>query len=160
MPNRKENDTTRARTSIANISAGEAGFFFGALAAARDRMGEVTQDLAREYGLGPRGPWIVALISRRPISPYEVASMLNIGRSLVTAELTQLQEAGLVHYERSTSDRRRVELSLTPEGFVLANRVSDGLVALLQGRLKRYSKKHLALVGQMLTDLAGGNHYF
>ncbi|MFC3174091.1 MarR family winged helix-turn-helix transcriptional regulator [Novosphingobium bradum] len=141
------------------LSGAEAGTFFGALAAARDSMGDVTRDIAREYGLGPRGPWLVALIGRGPISPNEVADLLNIGRSLVTAELGQLQDAGLINHERSSVDKRRVLLTLTPTGMAVAHRVSDGLVALLDNRLPGYSREEILLVGRVLTDLGGGNHY-
>lgn len=137
----------------------EAGFFFSALSAARQRFGHVTGTLSREFSIGPRGPWIVGLIGRSPISPHELAHFFNIGRSLVTAELTQLQEAGLIHYEKSAKDGRRVELSLTPRGHQMRTRLSEELITLLETRLVGYSKEQVLLTAQMLTDFAEGHRY-
>ncbi|HEX7853542.1 MAG TPA: MarR family winged helix-turn-helix transcriptional regulator [Sphingobium sp.] len=135
----------------------EAGFFFGSLAAARDRFGHVTRAIAREHALGPRGPWIVGLLGRRPISPNELALFFDIGRSLVTSELGQLQDAGLIHYEKSAQDGRRVELSLTPLGQQVRERLSRDLAALLEKRLGGYSKAEVMAAANILRDFAAGH---
>lgn len=138
------------------FSPEELGYFFGALSAARDRFGHVTRAISSEYRIGPRGPWIVGLIGRQPVSPHELARDFNIGRSLVTAELTQLQEAGLIRVKKSASDGRRAELSLTPLGHTVRDRLSHDLAALLTTRLNAYSKAEILLVAKMLTDFAEG----
>ncbi|MCE7797216.1 hypothetical protein LWE61_11675 [Sphingobium sufflavum] len=138
-------------------STEEAGFFFGALAAARDRFGHVTRILSREYEIGPRGPWMVGLIGRRPISPHELARAFSIGRSLVTAELAQLQAANLILYEKSAQDGRRIELSLTPTGQALRERLSRDLTSLLEQRLSGYSAEQVMATARMLRDFAEGN---
>ncbi|MET0364099.1 MAG: MarR family transcriptional regulator [Sphingobium sp.] len=137
----------------------EVGFFFGALSAARDRFGFITRALSREYGIGPRGPWMVGLIGRQAMSPHELARFYNIGRSLVTAELTQLQKAGLIHYEKSAKDGRRVELSLTPLGHDMRNRLSQELGGLLDKRLTGYSKMEVMAAASILRDFAEGFQY-
>lgn len=137
----------------------EVGFFFGALSAARKRFGHVTGAISREFSLGPRGPWIVGLIGRSPMSPHELAHFFNIGRSLVTAELTQLQDAGLINYEKSATDGRRVELSLTPLGCEVRNRLARDLAALLEQRLTSYSKEQVLATAQMLSAFAEGHLY-
>ncbi|HEX7874295.1 MAG TPA: MarR family winged helix-turn-helix transcriptional regulator [Sphingobium sp.] len=137
----------------------ESGFFFGALSAARDRFGFVTRALSREYGIGPRGPWMVGVIGRHAVSPHELAHFFKIGRSLVTAELTQLQNAGLVHYEKSASDGRRVQLSLTPLGIEMRERLSLDLAALLTKRLAGYSKAEVMAAARILSDFAEGFQY-
>lgn len=134
----------------------EAGFFFNALSAARQRFGHVTGALSREHAIGPRGPWMVGMIGRRSVSPHELAHFFSIGRSLVTAELGQLQEAGLINYVKSATDGRRVELSLTPLGHELRAKLSHELANLLQTRLSGYSKAEIMAAARILSDFAEG----
>jgi len=138
------------------FSPEELGYFFGALSAARDHFGHVTRAISSEYRIGPRGPWIIGLIGRQPVSPHELARDFNIGRSLVTSELTQLQDAALICVTKNASDKRRVELSLTPLGHTVRDRLSHDLAALLKTRLSAYSKAEILLVAKMLTDFAEG----
>ncbi|MEW9856377.1 MarR family winged helix-turn-helix transcriptional regulator [Novosphingobium sp. M1R2S20] len=137
----------------------EVGMFFGALASARDRFGHVIRDLAREYGIGPRGPWMVGVIGRQPASPHQLAEFFSIGRSLVTAELRQLQSAGLIAYSKSKSDGRMVTLSLTSKGVELRERVTASLGRMLQQRLAGYSKREVMQCARLLNDFAQGNPY-
>ena len=142
-----------------SYSADEVGQFFGALASAREQFGQVTKELSREYGIGPRGPWMVGLIGREPVSPHQLASFYRIGRSLVTAELKQLQDAGLIFYTKSESDGRKVELSLTPLGKELRDRLTQGLARQMSERLHGYSKEAVMTCTQLLSDFARGNQY-
>src|ERR1700740_2821222 len=137
----------------------EVGFFFNSLSAARQRFGHVTGALSREYSIGPRGPWIVGLIGRKPLSPHELAHFFTIGRSLVTAELGQLQEAGLINYVKSATDGRRVELSLTPLGHEVRTKLSHELSTLLQTRLAGHSKTDIMTAARILSDFAEGHHF-
>ena len=147
------------RDGADDYAADEIGFFFGALASARDQFGHVTKELAREYGVGPRGPWMVGLIGRQPVAPRELAAFFNTGKSLITAELRQLQEAGLINYAKSDSDGRKVELSLTPLGNQLRKRVTAGLALMFRQRLGGYSKNDIMLCARLLSDFARGNQY-
>lgn len=140
-------------------SPDEVGMFFGALASARDQFGHVTKRIAREFGIGPRGPWIVGLIGRQPASPHELAAFFNIGRSLITAELRQLQDAGLINYVKSERDGRKVELSLTPLGHELREQVASGLGRLFDERLGNYSKADVMFCARLLSDFARGSQY-
>ena len=152
----------RKRTDEAtreSYSADEVGRFFGALASARDQFGQVTKELSRKYGIGPRGPWMVGLIGREPASPNQLATFYRIGRSLVTAELKQLQDAGLIFYTKSESDGRKVELSLTPLGNELRDRLTQGLAQQMSDRLGRYSRQDVMACAELLSDFARGNQY-
>ena len=142
-----------------SYSADEVGKFFGALASARDQFGQVTKELSREYGIGPRGPWMVGLIGREPASPHQLATFYGIGRSLVTAELKQLQDAGLIIYTKSESDGRKVELSLTAFGNQLRDRLTEGLERQMRERLAGYSKQAVMACAQLLSEFARGNQY-
>jgi len=140
-------------------SADEVGMFFGSLASARDRFGHVIRQLAREYGIGPRGPWMVGVIGRQSASPHELAEFFSIGRSLVTSELRQLQSAGLIAYSKTNRDGRRVTLSLTPKGVELREHVTAGLARMLQERLAGYSKKEVMQCAHLLNEFAQANPY-
>ncbi|MET0377005.1 MAG: MarR family transcriptional regulator [Rhizorhabdus sp.] len=141
------------------FSADEVGRFFGALASARDQFGQITKELSRKYGIGPRGPWMVGLIGREPASPHQLATFYGIGRSLVTAELRQLQEAGLITYKKSETDGRKVQLSLTPLGDELRNELTNGLAHLMAERLDGYSNQEVMTCARLLSDFARGNQY-
>lgn len=159
MPSRGASSSEHDREADSIFTPDEVGFFFGALSAARDRFGHVTRAISREHSIGPRGPWMVGLIGRQPISPHELAHFYNIGRSLVTAELTQLQDAGLIQSEKSASDGRRVALSLTPLGHEVRAHLSQELAGLLQKRLTGYSRDEVMGAARMLRDFAEGYHY-
>lgn len=59
----------------------------------------------------------IALIldAGHPLSPGELASALHLSASATTALLDRLESAGHVRRERSTTDRRRIELRVHPE---------------------------------------------
>lgn len=59
----------------------------------------------------------IALIldAGHPLSPGELASALHLSASATTALLDRLESAGHVRRERSTTDRRRIELRVNPE---------------------------------------------
>lgn len=137
----------------------EIGYFVGALASARDQFEQLARELARANGVGPRGPWIIGLIDRHPASPHELAMYLGIGRSLITAELRQLQEAGLIHYARNPRDGRRVELSLTPGGMAVRDLLDKRLQAMMEERLAGYSKAQVMACARLLGDFGKGNRY-
>lgn len=119
----------------------------------------MTKELSRKYGIGPRGPWMVGLIGREPASPHQLATFYGIGRSLVTAELRQLQDAGLITYTKSQTDGRKVQLSLTPLGSQLRDELTNGLAQLMVERLDGYSNEAVMGCAQLLSDFARGNQY-
>jgi DNA-binding MarR family transcriptional regulator len=138
------------------LSRDEAGLFSQALTAARSQFSLATRDLCAEFGLGPRGPWIIGLLGKKPLAPHALAEIFHVGRSLITAELAKLAGAGLMVQNRDDGDGRRITLSLTPAGRLVFRRLGDDLLAFLSQRLSGYSRAEIMLCAEMLGDFARG----
>ena len=87
--------------------------------------GRVSRDFAREYrrfGLG-RGEWrLLAHLGRArgaPVSVREVAEAADMEKSRVSRAAGRLERRGLVAKAANPSDRRLIDLTLSPEGRTL-----------------------------------------
>ena len=138
------------------LSHEEMRAFTHALTSARGQFTYATKALCVEFSLGPRGPWIIGMIGRGPIAPNELAEFYNVGRSLITAELNKLVDAGLIAQTRDKTDGRRVTLSLTPTGRRVFNRLRDDLHIFVSERLSGHSRDDIMLCAQILNDFAQG----
>ncbi len=136
------------------LTGEDVGFFCNALASSRGQFANVTKSICEDYRLGPRGPWIVGLVGRSPLSPLALSTWFNCGRSLITAELARLSEAGLINQTRSEEDGRRILLTLTAKGETVHDRLGVELASLLSNRLSGYSHDQIMLCAQMLADFA------
>lgn len=112
-----------------------------------------TREVTRQYGLGPRGAWILILISGGKRYPLELSEVLKAGRSLITAELVRLAEAGLVTSSQGRDDRRRRELALTIVGRQACQRVRDEMERIVRRNLAPYSAAEVRLFSRMLRDV-------
>ena len=130
----------------------EIGFLCEGMSLASRPMGLAVKDITKEYSLGPRGAWITALIAAGQIYPLDLAKAFRVGRSLITAELVRLAEAGLIEYEQNVQDGRRVELKLTALGNTVQRRVRQGLSKLVLQRLSAYTREEVLLCARMLHD--------
>jgi DNA-binding MarR family transcriptional regulator len=75
----------------------------------------------------------------------------------VTRALDRLESKGLVVRARSTTDRRVVQVSLTPEGETVAARVPAVLADVLNGHLNGFSEAEWqTLLGMLRRMLANG----
>jgi DNA-binding MarR family transcriptional regulator len=143
--------TDRAR--LQELSWDQIGFILEGLVVAPRPMRTATRSITAEYSLGPRGAWIAVLISiGEVVFPLDLTKFFQIGRSLITAELTRLSDAGLITYQKNASDGRRVELTLTPLGQSVQRRVKADLAKLVTLRLASYSREQALLFGRMLHD--------
>jgi DNA-binding MarR family transcriptional regulator len=141
------------RADPQELSWEEIGFICEGLVLAPRPLRAATRSITAEYSLGPRGAWIVNLISiGAVVFPLDLTKFFQIGRSLITAELTRLSDAGLITYSKSANDGRRVELALTPLGQSVQRRVKTELVKLVTRRLESYTREQAILFGRMLHD--------
>lgn len=131
------------------VAAIAEGLAFGprALRAATDKVTE-------RYDLGPRGAWILNVISHGIAYPIELATVFRVGRSLITAELSRLTDAGLIAARPGKDDRRRTELTLTPLGNKVSEQLREDLMAVIQLRLANYSAAETRLAGEILRALS------
>lgn len=112
-----------------------------------------TRPVTRQYDLGPRGAWILSLISSGKCFPLELSQALKTGRSLITAELVRLTNAGLVTAQADSGDRRRSQLALTPLGREACERVRCEMARIIKRNLAAYSPEEVRLLIRMLRDV-------
>lgn len=128
--------------------------FCSAIAQAPRQMREARQAVTDQYDLGPRGAWILGLISVGFDSPSALAAPLMIGRSLITAELKRLTEADLIVYRKHDGDGRRWELALTPLGETANRQLTRDIRKMLQMRLSSYTRDQILLCVSILRDFS------
>lgn len=114
---------------------------------------QATRSVTERYSLGPRGGWMLNLIGGGLFHPHELSDVLRIGRSLVSAELARLTEAGLVTSTTGKADKRRSELKLTASGQAALDEIRSELFRSLTSALKDYSPSQVRMLAKMLHDL-------
>lgn len=136
----------------ADLTNDEFGFLIEGLAFAPRPLRAAAQQATRDLDLGPRGAFILRLVAGGVAFPNELAAVLKVGRSLITAELAKLTEAGLIVATPGARDRRRSQLSLTPAGAALARRVHGALRQAIARNLAAYSADDIRMFARMLHD--------
>lgn len=119
------------------------------------RMLALVEPINIRYSLGPRGASMLTLIERGAIHPAQLAEIYEVGRSLITAEISRLVAAGLVTREGFDQDKRRASLALTPLGKDISAKCFASYVKTLESSLGHYSQEERTLFLAMLQDLGG-----
>jgi DNA-binding MarR family transcriptional regulator len=114
-----------------------------------------TQSVTQRYDLGPRGAWILNLISNGVVHPTVLSTIFQVGRSLITAELVRLTDAGLIAAHPGQEDRRRSELALTPAGEAACRQIREDISTIFLGNLRGYSAEEIRKFTAMLRDVRG-----
>lgn len=83
-------------------------------------------------------------------TPFELAKLLAIDTGLMTRMLDKLESKGLLARSRSVEDRRVVNLSLTDEGEAVANHIPEVAPAVLNNRLKHFTKAEFKELQRLL----------
>lgn len=141
-------------TATSEIGWDEIAFLAEGLAFGPRALRAATAKVTERYGLGPRGAWILNVISNGVAYPLELASVFCVGRSLITAELARLTDAGLVDARPGKDDRRKTELTLTALGKTASEEIRDELSAIVRQRLAGYSAEETRLAAEMLRALS------
>lgn len=148
----QETDGRRHASSAGVIAWSEIAPIIEGLVFAGRPIGDATAEVTQRYDLGPRGCYILSAIDRGITYPLDLASLIGIGRSLVTFELNRLTSAGLVTSTPDKKDRRRAELSLTDLGRLASAEVRSNLERIVRGNLVGYSVEEIRLFARMLAD--------
>ncbi len=75
------------------------------------------RDVRREHGLTWSGFHMMFIVWHYgPLEANEIARLSGVTRQSVSSGLATLERLGLIHRERSTLDRRRVNVSLSRDG--------------------------------------------
>lgn len=150
----RQADRLRAEpTPTGPLTWDDIGFLAHGMSFASQPLHKATDGVTKRYGLGPRGAWILNLVEIGLVFPHELAEMLRIGRSLVSAELARLTDAGLLTSRQGTKDRRRSELALTAAGQTAREEVQRELARLMTETLAHYTPEELRLCARILSDM-------
>lgn len=133
----------------------DVAYLVDGLAFAQAPLREATKRVTQQYNLGPRGAFILRLLDNGLRYPLELATTLCCGRSLITAELARLTEAGLVVSRPGQSDRRRSELTLTDLGRTSAEQVSHEISSIVSSNLAGYTPDEVRKFAVMLHAARG-----
>ena len=148
----REQTPARATNSV-DLGWDELGFICEGLSFGQRPIRAAAQDVTRRYNLGPRGAFILSLISNGVVYPLELAAIFKVGRSLITAELTRLTEAGLIAATPGTDDRRRLRQALTEKGKAACEEVRGAMARIVSRNLVGYSVEEIRLFARMLHDV-------
>lgn len=109
------------------------------------------------YSLGPRGVWILGKIATgRVKTQSDVVKAYDVGRSIIAEEMALLTKSGLVVAEQSPTDRRQLDLSLTPLGEEANKVLGEALAKRIEERLGgAYSLEDLHFCVGLLRRLGG-----
>ena len=126
-----------------------------------DELRPVVLRLARELrqeteqlGVTARQATLLWLIRSRPgLGLRELAALERISPPALSGHVDRLERAGLVERVRSDADRRRVGLSVTPDGERLLRRVRARRTTWLTTRLERLEQDELDAIAAVLPAL-------
>jgi DNA-binding MarR family transcriptional regulator len=122
-----------------------------------DRIGRIAHGLQFSLGLNP-AQWealrFLARANRYSRSPSALADFLGTTKGTASQTLIALESKGLVKRTRSVSDRRSVDLEVTPSGMALIEKDPMALVAQAASRLGGDECEAMnAALGQLVVSL-------
>lgn len=129
------------------------GFLVYGFALAGRPLQKATERVTERYDLGPRGAWLINIISSGITYPHLLAEVVRISRSLISNELSRLTQAGLITRKPGSKDRRSTELMLTDLGRETLEEIRGELRAIVTQGLVHYTPDQVRLCAQMLSDL-------
>ena len=133
--------------------------FCNAIGLAPRQLVVAREAVTARHDLGPRGAWILGLIERGVNSPTALTRIMCIGRSLTTAEIARLTEAGLVEGRQSAADGRRVDLVLTAEGERAADELRAALADHVKARLAGFTREQVRDCTALLQAFTGASRF-
>jgi len=117
----------------------------------------LTRELRREteqFGITGRQATLLWLVKGSPgLTLRALAEMEGISPPALSGHIDRLERSGLLVRVRSTEDRRRVGLELTPEGDRLLRSVRERRTAWLAERLGELDREALAAVAAAVEPL-------
>jgi len=133
-----------------------------ATAALAERLRPVLLRLARELrretealGVTSRQATLLSLVRAHPdLTLRELAALERISPPSLSGHVDRLETAGLLERVRSTDDRRRVVLRLTPAGAQLTRRVRARRTTWLVARLRELDADELDTIDRAIEPLS------
>lgn len=118
------------------------------------RLARGLRQESEQFGVTSRQVTLLWLIKTRPgLNLRELAAEERVSPPALSGSVDRLERLELVQRVRSTEDRRRVGLVLTPAGRRLLSRVRERRTAWLAERLGALEPEELAAVQSALEPL-------
>ncbi len=128
----------------------------GLAAELRPRLNRVARLLRREASLGltPQQTAVLhTLCDGHPRRMSELADCERVSQPTMSVLVDRLAKHGWVTRETDASDRRAVQVRITPDGTAMAERVAQARIALLAERLAVLSEAERAAIAAALPAL-------
>lgn len=123
--------------------------FLGALWQLDHALESASRSMKRKFGVTGRERLFVRFVGQRPgITPGELAGLMHLHPSGVTALLKRLERRGVVRRSPAPEDARRVRLLLTPAG--------ERIDALRSGTVEAGVRAALGTLGPNDVEVAAG----
>ncbi|MGD2271155.1 MAG: MarR family transcriptional regulator [Desulfobacterales bacterium] len=97
---------------------------------------------------------LLALYENGPLPPSRIAKHMMVNSSTVTGVIDRLEQKALVIRQRSSSDRRIINIQLTPAGKKMAKTAPPPIQQRVVDGLQRLSPKELEQIILSLTKLS------
>ena len=118
------------------------------------RVGRELRREARAVGVSPEQVALLVAIKYAPgIGIRELAARERVSPPAMTKHVDRLERDGLVDRTPSDDDRRRVGLTLTPDGHRVLRRVRSRRTAWLASRLRELDDHELAAIEAAVEPL-------
>lgn len=112
--------------------------------------------LALRYSLtGPQLVCVRHLLRHGPTAPGTLARRISLSPATITGIIDRLEKRGLVTRERSTDDKRKVEIALTAEGMGLVKQMPPPLHETFSRRLGELPLEEQEEIDRVLAKIVG-----
>lgn len=96
------------------------------------------QSMEKHSGIGGAQVWALSLVAQHPgLGITQLAELMDIHQSTTSNLARSLINSGLLHSEKSSKDRRVVELYVLPEGLKLLKKIPGPFAGVLPHALRR-----------------------
>lgn len=96
---------------------------------------------------------LAIIAANKGVSQKEISHAVGLDKSVTVQIIDELEKRGYAKRARSTADRRRYELSCTPDGQEFLNELLDILAKTENNLLKHVDSSELALLKVLLDRL-------
>ena len=112
------------------------------------------QTMEKQSGIGGAQVWALSLVAQHQgFGVTQLAALMDIHQSTTSNLVRSLIKSGLLHSEKSASDRRVVELYVLPEGVKLLKKIPGPFAGVLPHALQRMDEVTLLQLEHNLSAL-------
>lgn len=117
----------------------------------------LTEGLKQKCPDSTAAQWKILMLigNRKCRTAAALSSVINCDMGSVSRMLDRLEAKGLVKRTRSTSDRRRIDLTLTDAGMELFPRLPEASVDMMNELLKDFTEKEVEQFKLFLRRIIG-----